>query len=190
MPTICLASGSPYRRELLSRVLSEFTVAEPGCEESLQPGETADSAVRRLAQAKARAASTDAELVIGSDQLATLDAEIVGKPLDPRAAIEQLARASGRRVRFHTGLCLLDRRSDSPTVDAVVFDVVFRKLSHAEIERYVARDQPLDCAGSFKAESLGISLFERMHGEDPSALIGLPLIRLCGMLRAHGVAVP
>ena len=189
---IVLASTSRYRAELLRRLLPSFEQRAPGTDEIALPGEAPDARAARLAIAKATAAAgsiADA-LVIGSDQVAELDGQTLHKPGSAANARTQLAASSGRVVHFHTALCLLDTRSGRHQCHVDHTRVHFRALDSAEIERYVTREQPLDCAGSFKCEGLGISLFERIDNEDSSALIGLPLIALARMLRAAGVAVP
>lgn len=191
-PRIVLASTSRYRAELLRRLLADFEQRAPGTDETALPGEAPDARAARLAIAKAAAAAeglADA-LVIGSDQVAELDGMVLDKPGCAANARAQLAASSGRTVHFHTALCLLDTRNGRRQVHVDRTYARFRALGAAEIERYVAREQPLDCAGSFKCEGLGISLFERIDSEDPSALIGLPLIALASLLRAAGVAVP
>lgn len=192
MRSLCLASTSPYRRELLQRLGLSFDVARPDCDETPLDGESPRDLVLRLARGKAAsvARTHPQSLIIGSDQVAVLDQHVLGKPGETSRAVEQLRMASGQTVSFVTGLCLLDAASGADQADVVRFDVRFRELSDAEIRRYVQREQPLDCAGSFKSEGLGVSLFESMHGEDPNALIGLPLIRLCAMLRSHGFDLP
>lgn len=190
--TLVLASTSPYRKALLERLGLAFGTLSPAVDESPLAGETPEHLVRRLAEAKARAGAArfpDA-LIIGSDQVAVCDATVLGKPGDHASAVEQLASLSGRRVNFLTGLCLYDARSDRARVDMVSFEVVFRELAAGQIERYLRREQPYNCAGSFKSEGLGISLFEALHGDDPNALIGLPLIRLVSWLNDAGIAVP
>ena len=191
-PRIVLASTSRYRAELLRRLLPDFEQRAPGTDESALPGEAPDARAARLALAKATAAAIDLTdaLVIGSDQVAELAEQTLDKPGSAANARAQLAASSGRVVHFHTALCLLDTRSGRRQLHVDHTRVHFRTLGAAEIERYVAREQPLDCAGSFKCEGLGISLFERIDSEDPSALVGLPLIALAQMLRAAGVAVP
>ena len=190
---LVLASTSRYRRELLSRLGLPFRAVAPQVEETPRPGEAPRALACRLAQAKAEAvaAQCPGALVIGSDQVAELDGRALGKPGSVAAAEAQLAASSGRSVRFHTALCLVDTRgaAAAPTLACDLTRVVFRALSHEDIARYVAAERPLDCAGSFKAEGLGIGLFERIENEDPTALIGLPLIALARMLRAVGVAV-
>lgn len=188
---IVLASTSPYRRALLARLGLPFQIAAPEVDEGARPGEPPDALVRRLAEAKARAVAArfPGALVIGSDQVAVLEGQRLGKPGGQSRAFEQLARASGKRVEFLTGLCLLDGASGACEVDLVPFAVVFRRLRDDQIERYLSREQPYDAAGSFKSEGLGVALFERMEGEDPTALVGLPLIRLTALLARAGVDV-
>ena len=188
---LVLGSSSPFRRQLLDRLGLEYVCDSPDIDESRREGEPAEELVMRLAEAKALAVAQrhpDA-LIIGSDQVAVLDNEILGKPGDHDKAFEQLKKASGKRVVFQTGLCLYDSRTDSAQVECVPFAVEFRDLSNEQIEHYLQREQPYNCAGSFKSEGLGIALFERMEGEDPNALIGLPLIRLISMLQTAGVNV-
>jgi septum formation protein len=191
-PHIVLASTSRYRAELLRRLLPEFEQRASGTDETALHDEAPDARAARLAIAKATAAAhgLDHALVIGSDQVAELDGKTLDKPGNAANACAQLATSSGRVVHFHTALCLLDTRHGRHQLHVDHTRVHFRALDAAEIERYVAREQPLDCAGSFKCEGLGISLFERIDNEDPSALIGLPLIALVRMLRSAGVAVP
>lgn len=193
-PGIVLASTSRYRAELLHRVLPDFERLPPGIEEAAQPDEAPQACAVRLAAAKARAVAArcaDA-LVIGSDQVAELDGAALGKPGSEANARAQLAACAGREVRFHTALCVIDTRGAQAREHAALdlTRVRFRALDAAEIARYVAREQPLDAAGSFKCEGLGIALFERIDSEDPTALIGLPLIALCRILRTAGIALP
>jgi len=190
---LILASTSRYRRELLARVAPRFRQIAPAVDESAQPDESAADLVVRLALAKAWAvaAKQPGTLVIGSDQAAELDGAILGKPGTASDALAQLLAASGRIVTFHTAICLVDARTSAPSV-AQATDrtrVHFRNLRRSEIERYIEREQPLDCAGSFKAEALGIALFERIESQDPTALIGLPLIALCRLLGEAGIEV-
>lgn len=189
---IVLASTSRYRADLLRRLLADFEQAAPDTDETPQAGETPASRALRLAIAKATAVAADFDdaLVIGSDQVAALDGAILRKPGSVEAAREQLGASSGCVVHFHTALCLLDTRHGRSQTHVDDTRVRFRELGSAEIERYVTRELPLDCAGSFKCEGLGISLFEEIDNRDPSALIGLPLIALARMLRQAGVAVP
>lgn len=192
MRPLVLASSSPYRRELLQRLQLPFTCCSPNIDERPLADEAPEVLVQRLAVAKARALRAQflQHLIIGSDQVAVLDGQILGKPGTAAAAIAQLTAASGRSVTFYTGLCLLDSASGTIQVDCVPFTVHFRSLSPAQISRYIEREQPLDCAGSFKSEGLGISLFRATEGEDATSLIGLPLIRLCDMLSQAGIAIP
>ena len=188
---IVLASTSPFRRELLSRLSLRFETTAPGIDERRRPGEPPAAMVHRLAEAKARAcASARHALVIGSDQVATLDDEVLGKPGIHQRAADQLRRLSGRAVTFLTGLCLLNTATNAAQVDVVPFRVHFRTLDDERIERYLRHDRPYNCAGSFKSEGLGITLFERLEGDDPTALIGLPLICLTDMLAREGVILP
>lgn len=188
MHPIVLASSSVYRRALLEKLGLEFIARSPDIDETPLPGESPAELVERLARQKALALAKDfpGHLIIGSDQAACLDGHILGKPGDRARARRQLQAASGRRVRFLTGLCLLDSSSGSLQSAVETFTVHFRRLSDAQIDRYLEREQPFDCAGSFKSEGLGIALFERLEGDDPNALIGLPLIRLVTMLEAAG----
>jgi MAF protein len=191
MRALVLASTSPYRRELLARLGLPFTTAYPGTDERPMPGESAGDRVRRLAEAKARAVA-DAHpgaVIIGSDQLALAEGQVLGKPGGHARAVAQLSACAGRTVQFLTALCVLDTAGDRVQVDTVPFRVHFRALSPAQIEGYLLRERPYDAAGSFKSEGLGIALFERMEGEDPTALVGLPLIRLVRMLAAAGLDV-
>ena len=188
---LILASTSSFRRELLARLGLPFAVAAPNVDETRLPEETAPALVARLAKAKAAAVARQqpAALIVGSDQVAVLDDAIIGKPGDHEQAVAQLQRAAGRTVVFYTGLCLLDSASGHRQVAVEEFRVVCRALTPAMIEAYLQREQPYQCAGSFKSEGLGIALFERLEGADPTSLIGLPLIRLTRMLEATGVMV-
>jgi septum formation protein len=188
---LILASTSSFRRELLARLALPFTVQARDVDETGRPGEHAPALVARLAEAKAAAVARQqpAALVIGSDQAAVLDGAIIGKPGNHEGAVVQLQRAAGRTVDFYTGLCLLDSASGHRQIAVEEFRVVFRALTPAMIEAYLQREQPYQCAGSFKSEGLGIALFERLEGADPTSLIGLPLIRLTRMLEAAGVMV-
>ncbi|MCG5500562.1 Maf family protein [Ectothiorhodospira lacustris] len=189
--TLVLGSTSPFRRELLERLGLAFATCAPDVDETPRSRESPEAMVARLARAKAEAVRDrfpDA-LIIGSDQCAELDGRILGKPGGHDRAVAQLSAASGRSVAFHTGLCLLDAGSGERQEAVVPFRVHFRALSRGEIEDYVRREKPYGCAGSFKSEGLGIALFERLEGDDPTALIGLPLIRLCRMLARAGIPV-
>ncbi|AUG01175.1 septum formation inhibitor Maf [Pseudomonas sp. 09C 129] len=192
MLPLLLASSSAYRRELLTRLRLPFTCSSPDIDESHRPGESASGLVKRLAEEKARALAIThpGHLIIGSDQVAVLGERIIGKPHTFEKAREQLLAASGASVTFLTGLALLNSKSGHCQVDCIPFTVHMRELSPARIERYLHAEQPYDCAGSFKAEGLGISLFRSTEGSDGSSLIGLPLIRLVDMLLAESVEIP
>ncbi len=188
---LILASTSPYRRELLNRLGLEFDVANPQTDETPLPGETPESLSLRLSEAKARAVASlypDA-LIIGSDQVATVDGKIYGKPGNHQNAVEQLRELSGKTVNFFTGLCLLNAQNGRADVCGIPTLVTFRQLTDSEIENYLLREPAYNCAGSAKSEGLGIALLSSMRGEDPNALVGLPLIALCDMLRRQGMAV-
>jgi MAF protein len=189
---IVLASTSPFRKELLARLGLVFSTASPAIDESAGARELAQDLVMRLSEEKARAVADDypTALVIGSDQVASIDGKILGKPGSKPVAIKQLENASGKRVSFYTGLCLLNTDTGSVQTLCEPFHVYFRRLSREAIERYLDAERPYQCAGSFKSEGLGISLFERLEGDDPNALVGLPLIQLVGMLAREGVQVP
>jgi septum formation protein len=189
---LVLASTSAYRRELLQRFDLPFDVARPDIDETPRPGEAPQATAERLAVEKARAVASqfpDA-LIIGSDQVAYMDGARFGKPGTVERAIAQLKSMSGRTVIFHTALALLNTRSGHVQVDAVPTEVRFRSLSNDEIVRYVNKERPLDCAGSAKSEGLGITLLDALSGDDPNALVGLPLIALARMLRNEGIALP
>ena len=192
MARLVLASTSRYRRELLERLRLSFDVARPDVDETASPGESPRNLAIRLAQAKACAVATqlaDDAWALGSDQVAEVEGRALGKPGGRAAAIAQLDSMSGRIVRFHTALCLA--HADGRTFANIdLTEVHFRALTDAEIERYVDAEQPFDCAGSFKSEGLGIALFERIDNRDPSALVGLPLIATCMLLRKAGFALP
>lgn len=190
-PVVVLASTSSYRASLLRRLLDTFEQAAPGTDEDALPGEAPDARASRLAEAKARAvaATRPGCVVIGSDQVAHLEGTVLDKPGTVQAAHRQLEASSGRDVVFHTAVCVIDAQGKASLhVDET--RVRFRTLSADDIERYVARERPLDCAGSFKCEGLGISLFERIANDDPTALIGLPLIATSRLLRDAGIALP
>ena len=192
VPPLVLGSTSRYRAELLRRLGEDFIQVQPGIDEIHLPGEAPGDRARRLAIAKADAVGAlhPRAWIIGSDQVAELDGRPLDKPGTVEQACDQLRRSSGRIVQFHTALCLLDARKGTRQLHVDVTRAVFRPLDDDEIARYVAREQPLDCAGSFKCEGLGISLFERIETEDPTALVGLPLIALARLLREAGLAVP
>ena len=193
MPEIVLASSSPYRRALLARLGLPFSAESPNIDESAAAGESPESLVARLAEAKAEAvaARRPGALVIGSDQVAALDAGgsapvILGKPGSRARAIAQLAALSGQTARLLTGLCLIDP-SGGRQAETEQTLLRLRRLARQEIAAYIDRERPLDCSGAFKAEGLGIALFESIDGSDPTALMGLPLIHLCRMLRRTGL---
>ena len=191
MTELILASSSPYRAELLAKLGLPFTSHRPDIDESPQGQEAPDALVARLAEEKARAVASahGSALIIGSDQVAVCEGEILGKPGTEARAREQLSQLSGNAVLFLTGLCLLDVARDRAQVAVVDTVVHFRNLTAKEIGNYVRREQPLDCAGAFKSEALGIALFDAIETIDPNALIGLPLIELCRMLRVAGIDV-
>ena len=192
MSALLLASSSPYRRELLARLRLPFDCASPDIDESHLPDEPPCALVKRLAQQKAQvlAQRYPGHLIIGSDQVAVLDETVLGKPHTFEKAREQLLAASGRQVTFLTGLALLNSATGCCQVDVVPFTVHMRQLDAAAIERYLQAEEPYDCAGSFKAEGLGVSLFARTEGPDATSLVGLPLIRLVDMLLIEGVQIP
>lgn len=189
---LVLASTSAYRRELLQRFGLPFEVARPDVDESPLPDETPQATAERLAVEKARAVAGqfDDALIIGSDQVAHMGDTRFGKPGTVERAIAQLKSMSGRSVIFHTALAVLNTRTGHVQVDAVPTEVRFRTLSDEEIVRYVDKERPLDCAGSAKSEGLGITLLDALAGDDPNALVGLPLIALARMLRNEGIALP
>ncbi len=191
-PGLVLSSTSPFRKALLERLGIPFTTASPDIDESHHNGETPEELVCRLAQEKAQAVAGEhtSALIIGSDQVACIDGRILGKPGNRENAIAQLENASGKRVSFYTGLCLFNSAEGNHQVLCEPFHVHFRDLSHSMIERYLDAEEPYNCAGSFKSEGLGIALFERLEGDDPNALIGLPLIRLITMLANEGIKIP
>ena len=188
---ILLASTSVYRQQLLARLGVAFDVVDPCVDETPRPGEAAAALVARLAEEKARSGAEGEHdvLVIGADQVAVLDGDILGKPGSAEANRQQLQRAAGRRVQFFTGLCLFATQGRRARVEVVRFAVQFRELTGEQIAAYVEREQAFDCAGGFRCEGLGSALFERMEGSDPTALVGLPLLRLTQMLASEGVDV-
>lgn len=192
LPSIILGSSSRYRRELLSRLRLPFTTASPDIDESAIGDETPREQAIRLARGKALAiaARHPGCCVIGSDQVASCEGRTYGKPGSREAAIAQLEELSGRTVVFDTALCVIAGTSDTLLEVLVPTEVAFRALSRGEIERYVDADNPIDCAGAAKSESLGIALLERLSGDDPTALVGLPLIRLSAILRSLGYPLP
>lgn len=188
---LILASSSPFRRELLSRLMVPFEVAVPDVDETPHQDESPQALVERLAIAKAQTVASkypDA-LVIGSDQVAVHNGDIVGKPLTHERAVEQLKTASGNTVMLYTGVALVNSSSGRVQSEVVPYGVTFRTLTDQQIETYLRKEQPYHCAGSVKSEGLGAALLERFDGEDPATLIGLPLIRLIRMLENEGLAV-
>lgn len=185
-----LASSSRYRRDLLKRILPNFTSLPPGVDESALPGESAAAMSIRLARLKAESQADKPDvIVIGSDQVAELDGSILGKPGSAPKAIEQLLGCSGRWLTLHSAVCVIDGASRMRHEHVDITRLLFRELSARTAARYVARDNPIDCAGSFKFESLGITLFQRVETEDPTAIQGLPLIWLSDCLQRLGVPI-
>ncbi|RZT41629.1 Maf-like protein [Cupriavidus agavae] len=185
LPPLILGSSSPYRRELLARLRIPFQTATPDIDETPMPGEAPEATALRLSRLKAEAiaARHPGALVIGSDQVCTLDGQQIGKPGSHDKALAQLRLMRGRSVTFHSALCLLDSRTGVAQLADVQTHATFRDLSDAELDAYLRIETPYDCAGSAKAEGLGIALLSRVESDDPTALIGLPLIALTGMLR-------
>jgi len=190
--SLVLASTSRHRRTLLERFGIPFTSSGPHVDETALPNEDPIALVHRLARAKAQAVAQRSpdSVIIGADQVGVLGKTIVGKPGTLERCIEQLKASSGQRLVFHTGVHVLDSRSGKQESYVEPTNVLFRKLSDEEIRRYVDREKPLDCAGSAQAEALGIALLERLESQDPTTIIGLPLIWLSGALRRFGYAVP
>ncbi len=189
---LVLASSSPYRRELLARLRLDFKTHSPDIDESPLPGEAAPALALRLATAKAEAVASryPESLIIGSDQVALSGNLLVNKPGNHAAAAAQLREMSGRAITFYTALCLLNAKTGRQQTTLVPVTVTMRALGDAEIERYLAAETPYDCAGSARIEAFGITLVEKISGDDPNALIGLPLIELCRMLRHEGLELP
>jgi septum formation protein len=188
-PPLVLGSTSPYRRDLLARLRLDFSVAAPRVDETPRPGEAPADLACRLARAKAEdvAAQHPQAVVIGSDQVADLDGQPIGKPGTHDRAVAQLRTMRGRRVVFHTAVCVLRPATGFAGLLLAPVGVQFRDLSDAEIERYLRLEQPYDCAGSAKCETLGIALLDRIDSDDPTALVGLPLMRTCTLLREAGI---
>ena len=187
---LILASTSPFRKQLLDKLQLEYETASPEVDETPIPGEDIETMVLRLSQAKARAVAShfpDA-LIIGSDQSAVLNDVPLTKSGGFDKAFQQLRDASGQKIIFHTGLCLLNSNTGHLQSASIPYTVVFKNLSDEQIKNYLEKEQPYNCAGSFKSEGLGIALFERFEGEDPNALIGLPLIKLIEMLSNEGIS--
>ncbi|MCQ1057759.1 Maf-like protein [Photobacterium sp. ZSDE20] len=188
---LLLASTSPFRQSLLQKLGLPFTTAKPETDETPLPGEQAQQLVTRLAQSKAMACASEysEHLIIGSDQVCVIDGAIIGKPHTVENACRQLKAASGKTTTFYTGLCLHNAKTGESEVICEPFHVHFRQLTDTEIRHYVEREQPLNCAGSFMCEGLGIALFDRLEGRDPNTLVGLPLIALREMLAKQGISV-
>jgi septum formation protein len=186
---IVLASSSPYRRQLLQKLGLEFSWAAPAIDESPNPGESPTKLVLRLAEQKAKVLSKDypSHVIIGSDQVATLDNQIIGKPHTHEAATSQLEAFNNREITFLTSICIYNSRTGRAQMGIDSYKVKFRKLTRIQIETYLLKEKPYDCAGSFKSEGLGICLFEKLEGKDPNTLIGLPLIELTKMLIEEGI---
>lgn len=191
MQKLILASSSIYRRELLEKLQIPFEVESPEVDETPLPGETPAMTALRLAQAKARKVGNHhpGALIIGCDQVATLDGLQLGKPLTHDNAVKQLRMMRGRTVNFHSAMCLYNAANDRMQAADVLYEVRFRLLTDEQIENYLRKEEPYHCAGSAKSEGLGIALIESMRGDDPNALIGLPLITLVTMLQNEGVNV-
>ena len=192
IPDLVLASTSVYRKTLLEKIQIPFHCVAPQINETPIDNETAEQLVQRLALEKAKAVAVQHpnSWVIGSDQVCTINGQIVGKPGTESAAIHQLQAAAGQRITFFTGLCLYDAVQQRYQLCAESFHVHFRQLNTEQIRRYINAEQPLNCAGSFKSEGLGITLFHKLEGKDPNCLIGLPLIALVDMLAAWGIELP
>ncbi|ADJ28304.1 Maf family protein [Nitrosococcus watsonii] len=191
LPTLVLASSSPYRAELLARLRLPFESHAPDIDETPLPQEQPEELAARLAETKAQivGAKTSNALVIGSDQVAVLEQQMLGKPKTHERALQQLQAASGRTVFFYTGLCLLNTVTGASKTVVEPFQVRFRQLTEQQIDTYLQREQPYQCAGSFRSEGLGIALIQHLQGNDPNALVGLPLIRLTELLEQAGYPV-
>ena len=189
--SLILASSSPFRKELLSRLHLPFNTISPDIDETRMSDESAEQYVRRLAVGKAQVIAQDNvdSIIIGSDQCAYLNGQILGKPGTHENAIKQLQQARGQEVIFYTGLCVMQQSSGFSQVDCIQYRVGFRDLTDQQIEHYLITEKPYNCAGSFKSEAYGISLFSYMSGDDPTSIVGLPLIRLISMLEAVEVKV-
>ncbi|CAH9018699.1 Maf family protein [Candidatus Nitrosacidococcus sp. I8] len=190
-PPLILASSSPYRAALLKRLNIPFKCYSPHIDETPLPQETPQQLSGRLAQQKAQVVREQFPqgLIIGSDQVASIDEKILGKPETHERAVTQLKAATGKKMIFYTGLCLLNGKTGQMELIIEPFCVYFRSLTQEQIENYLQQEQPYDCAGSFKAEGLGIALFDRLEGSDPNALIGLPLIQLVTLLNKMGYPI-
>lgn len=191
MKSLVLGSSSPFRKALLEKLGLDFETDSPDIDETPLKNESPEDMVARLAKLKALAIAErhPNSIIISSDQCATLDGAIIGKPGEHEAAVEQLTNASGRAVTFYTSLCVMDTSSEKMEELVEPFHVYFRELSETQIENYLRKEEPYNCAGSFKSEGLGIALFERLEGKDPNTIVGLPLIELITMLRKFGIDV-
>lgn len=191
MANLILASSSPFRRQILDKLNTEYSCISPDIDESALPNEQPTELVERLAISKANKVAETApdSLIIGSDQVAVLGNEVLGKPHTHGNAVAQLKKLSGQTVTFLTGLALINSTTGKTQSEVVPFNVVFRELTDSMIENYLQAEKPYNCAGSFKSEALGIVLFEKLEGEDPNTLIGLPLIRLVHMLENEGINI-
>ena len=191
MRKLVLGSTSPFRKTLLEKLNIDFTCAKPNIDETALPSETPQALVQRLAIEKANAVAKafPNALIIGSDQVAVCDGEILGKPHNFENGVAQLSQFSDKAVVFHTGLCVYDSANDKTIALVEPFTVHFNPLSQTEISQYLHAEQPYNCAGSFKSEGLGICLFKKLEGDDPNTLIGLPLIKLISLLKSHGFDV-
>ncbi len=188
---LILASTSPFRKAILDKLGVDFDTASPETDETALKNETPQQLVERLSIAKAKAIAdkVSGALVIGSDQVSVINGEIIGKPHTHENAVKQLQNASGKTVTFYSGLCLYNSTTQKYQSEVVPFDVVFRQLNQQQIESYLRKEEPYNCAGSFKSEALGIVLFEKLIGEDPNTLMGLPLIRLVKMLEQENFSI-
>lgn len=189
--SLVLASTSAYRKEILEKLQVPFESASPNVDEKRQDHEQPANLVQRLSEDKAKAVASiyPSHLIIGSDQVAVIDDIILGKPHTTENAIKQLQQASGEKVTFYTGLCLYNSQTEKAHTIYETFDVYFRELSTEQISNYIKKEQPLNCAGSFKSEGLGIALFKKLEGKDPNTLMGLPLISLIELLLHEGVDI-
>ncbi len=188
---LILASTSPFRKAILDKLGIDFEIMSPETDETALDNETPQQLVERLSIAKAKAVADKNEntLVVGSDQVSVIDGEIIGKPHTHENAVKQLQNASGKTVTFYTGLCLYNSSTNKYHSEVVPFNVVFRTLTEQQIESYLRKEEPYNCAGSFKSEALGIVLFDKLEGEDPNTLMGLPLIRLVKMLEKENFTI-
>ncbi|EEX33827.1 MULTISPECIES: Maf family protein [Vibrio] len=187
---LVLASTSPFRKQLLNKLSVPFETASPDCDETPFSDERPEDLVKRLAKEKAESCHTNQpSLIIGSDQVCVIDGKIIGKPLNRENAIQQLSRQSGKAIQFYTGLALHNTETNTTDVKLDTFTVHFRQLTQQQISRYVEKEEPYYCAGSFKSEGLGIALFEKLEGKDPNTLVGLPLIDLIDMLETQGFPI-